>query len=121
MFLLGAPALAQDGADGQGGFTVIAKGLDNPRGIAIGEDGAIYVAKADTETCVESPGPEGGKECFGRTGAVTRIMDGSRERIADGFLSRAGPAGAPLRRPCRFPVRRHPPVVNSSGFSYCVC
>src|SRR5215208_1929621 len=34
------------GATAAGGLRVVASGLDNPRGIAFGQDGALYVAEA---------------------------------------------------------------------------
>jgi hypothetical protein len=54
--------------------SVVARGLDNPRGLDIGPRGTLYVTEAGrggTGPCI--PGPEGGEVCFGPTGAVTRI------------------------------------------------
>lgn len=63
-------------------FEVIASGLDNPRGIAIGPDRGIYVAEAgrggDGKCIVNGAGAT---VCFGRTGAITRILDGRAKRI----------------------------------------
>ena len=73
---------------------VIATGLANPRGIAIGGDGAIYVAEAGVGG--EGPcgiGPEGNEECYGPSGAVTRIADGQSERVLEGLASRAAAGG----------------------------
>jgi hypothetical protein len=62
------------------GPTVIASGLNNPRQLAFGPDGTLYVADAGsgkvgaTDTsggC--ATGPEGGTVCAGNTGDVTAI------------------------------------------------
>lgn len=81
-------------AGAAGGFEVIAKNLDNPRGITFGGDGAMYVAEAGrggAGPCVS--GPEGGQVCYGATGAVTRVDRGTQERIATGLPSLAGEGG----------------------------
>jgi glucose/arabinose dehydrogenase len=63
-----AMADAAKGSGGSGRLKVVAKGLDNPRGIGIGPDGALYVAESGSGgagPCVA--GPEGADVCFGRT------------------------------------------------------
>jgi glucose/arabinose dehydrogenase len=66
---------------GSGKLKVVADGLDNPRGIGFGPDGALYVAESGSggpgpENCI--PSPEGGAPaCFGRTGAVTGSPSGA--------------------------------------------
>ena len=76
-------------------FEVIASGLDNPRGLAFGPEGALYVVEAgvggDTDTCMDI-GPLG-VYCAGLTGAVTRIWKGQQERILTGLSSAAHPDG----------------------------
>src|SRR5262245_5591793 len=68
---------------------VIASGLDNPRGLSFGPDGALYVAEAGRG----GGGPcspfdlFGEKVCFGPTGAVTRISNGQKTRIVTGLSS----------------------------------
>lgn len=70
-------------------FTTVASGFDNPRGIAIGEGGQLYVAEAGRggTTCVPG-GPGGGNTCVGLTGGVSVIgKHGAHHRIASGLLS----------------------------------
>jgi hypothetical protein len=77
--------------------TVMASGLDNPRGLAFGPDGAIYVAEAGrggTGTlCLPNPtGP--GTRCYGASGAITRVVSpGVHGRVLTGLPSLAGPTG----------------------------
>lgn len=67
---------------------LLVDGLDSPRGISLGPDGAIYVAEAGRagDACFTDI-PERGRVCVGASGAVTRIMDGQAERILDGLPS----------------------------------
>ena len=71
-------------------------GLDNPRGLAWGPEGALYVAEAGKGgpgVCVPLPdGP--GVRCYGTTGAISRLWHGQQERVVTGLPSLAGqPAG----------------------------
>jgi hypothetical protein len=75
---------------------VIATGLDNPRGLDFSLLGALYVAEAGrggAGPCVAGPGAQGQQECFGSTGAVTRIWHGKQERVASGLPSLAAASG----------------------------
>jgi len=83
---LAVPAAAQEPQ-----IEVVADGLDAPRGITIAADGSIYVAEAGTggDACMEGPR---GQVCYGPTGAVTRIADGTSARVLEGLSSSgAGP------------------------------
>jgi hypothetical protein len=64
-------------------------GLDNPRGLAFGPEGGLYVAEAGRGgpgVCVPLPdGP--GTRCYGATGAISRLWRGTQERIATGLPS----------------------------------
>jgi hypothetical protein len=90
-------AVALTGASGAGAATtsVVMSGLDNPRGLAFGPEGALYVAEAGRG----GPGPcfvppaRGGLACYGPTGAVSRLWRGEQERVATGLPSYAGLAG----------------------------
>jgi hypothetical protein len=70
--------------------TPIASGLDNPRGLAFGPGGRLYVAEAGHGGQECSP-PEG--LCFGFTSGISTIDSSGVHRIVSGLVSRAGPDG----------------------------
>lgn len=73
---------------------VVATGLANPRGMAFGSDGALYISESGIGG--DGPcamGPEGAEECFGESGGVTRVAAGSQERVLDGLASKAAEGG----------------------------
>ncbi len=76
-----APAAAHD-------VSTIATGLNGPRGLDLGPDGALYVAEAGTagDTC-SGEGPA--RLCVGPTGSVSRVeRDGSgQQRVRSGLPS----------------------------------
>jgi hypothetical protein len=91
---------AHGASGGGGGLKVVAEGLDNPRGIGFGPDGALYVAESGSGgagPCVA--GPEGGEVCFGRSGAVTRITKRSQHRVLTGLPSVAEEGGVAATGP----------------------
>jgi len=75
------------------GFKVIASHLNNPRGLAWGPGGAIFLAEAGRggKTCVGG-GPEG-KTCIGLTGSLDVIGRGGVHRLATGLISASGAGG----------------------------
>ena len=101
--LVAALALALSiaaGAASAATLTPVMRGLDNPRGLAFGPDGGLYVAEAGRGgdgPCVEGLGE--GPACYGPTGALSRLLDGQQERIATGLPSIAGPGGVAATGP----------------------
>ena len=68
-------------------------GLDNPRGLALGADGGVYVAEAgrggNGTEIVTGAGPVR----FGASGAVTRYLNGTQQRVVTGLPSLAPQSG----------------------------
>lgn len=99
---LGAAALAAWGgssaaATGAGSepvkVTVVARGLDNPRDLAFGRGGRLYVAEAGHGgTRCLSGGPEG-EACFGFTSKISTIANHRVHRLVTGLASSASPDG----------------------------
>jgi sugar lactone lactonase YvrE len=93
-------AAAKHGSGGSGALEVIADGLDNPRGIGFGPDGALYVAESGSGGAGPCfTGPEGGESCFGRSGAVTRITKRGQHRVLTGLPSVAEEGGVAASGP----------------------
>ncbi len=80
----------------QSSIQVIASGLDNPRGLNFGLDGALYVVEAGrggTSSLCLPLADAPGIRCYGPSGAVTRITGvGQQQRVVTGLPSLA-PAG----------------------------
>jgi hypothetical protein len=72
---------------------IIASGLDNPRGLAFGPDGRLYVVEAGRGgdgPCF--PGGDGTPACFGLTGAVTALDNPQdQHRVLYGLPSYGAP------------------------------
>ncbi len=82
-------AVALTGASGVGAATtsVVMGGLDNPRGLAFGPEGALYVAEAGRGGSGPCIVLRGAPQCYGPTGAVSRLWRGKQERVATGLPS----------------------------------
>jgi hypothetical protein len=86
-------------------ITRVMQGLDNPRGLAFGPEGGLYVAEAGrggpaSGLCYSSADPGVGLRCYGATGAISRYWHGQQERAVTGLPSLenpsfAGPASGP--------------------------
>jgi sugar lactone lactonase YvrE len=63
--------------------TVVMSNLDNPRHLAFGPEGGLYVAEAG----------RGETRCAGSSGAISRLWHGDQRRIVTGLPSHANPAG----------------------------
>ena len=73
--------------------TVVMSGLDNPRGLAFGPEGAVYVVEAGRGGDGPCQVLRGQLRCYGATGAVSRYWGGTQERVATGLPSYAGSDG----------------------------
>jgi len=71
------------------GITVVASGLDHPKGLAFGSDGSLYVAESGhSNGSCPPPTPAQGVTSGGFTGAVARVaLDGTVTRVATGLRS----------------------------------
>jgi len=80
--------------------TVVMQGLDNPRGLAFGPEGALYVAEAGRG----GDGPcgttgTGATACVGDSGAISRLWKGEQSRVVTGLPSSAPAGGAEATGP----------------------
>jgi hypothetical protein len=78
--IAGKPALASS-------FTVLADGLNNAKGLNFGPDGSLYVTESGVggnEACIPA---QTGSLCYGTSGAVTKIENGTYKRILTGLPS----------------------------------
>lgn len=79
-------------------LTCVMSGLDCPRGLAFGPEGALYVAESGKGAgAVANPAADPrcfavptGPVCYGPTGAVTRLWRGHQEQFATGLPSYGG-------------------------------
>jgi hypothetical protein len=93
-----AASLIVSGAASAATVTTVMTGLDNPRGLAFGPEGALYVAEAGrggTGPCTSAirPAEPGQPRCFGPSGAVSRLWRGVQERVVTGLPSYANTMG----------------------------
>lgn len=80
------PAAAQSPSSADGGWTVLAEGLDAPRGITIAPDGTLYVAETG-EGGPDTVATPRGDAMVGPSAAITTIKDGTATRVVEGLPS----------------------------------
>jgi sugar lactone lactonase YvrE len=101
--------------------TVIAAGLNNPRGLALDGDGNLWVAEAGTggPECLSTPGQPHNPTCFGTTGSLSEIKNGKLDRVFTGLASDAAPDGTEADGPNGLAIRDHYiyTVIARSNFS----
>jgi len=115
---IAGPALAACSVEGPG-VSCVMTGLDNPRGLAFGLHGALFVAEAGRGGAATGPCTVAGFNCFGNTGAVSRYWNGVQDRVASGLPSIAFTQGASARGPhtlaIRNPRARKGSVIGEGG------
>jgi hypothetical protein len=103
-------------------------GLDSPRGLAFGPEGALYVTEAgrgavgaDNEEIANPQtdprcyaGPMGGFQCYGATGAISRLWRGVQTRVASGLPSTAFANGTRGTGPTDIVLARGPSIFSGS-------
>ncbi len=73
--------------------TVVMSGLDNPRGLAFGPEGGLYVAEAGRGGGGPCQVLRGALQCYGPSGAITRLWRGIQEPVVTGLPSQVDPNG----------------------------
>lgn len=107
LFVAATPAGAQSPAASGGGppplpplpagWTQVVMGLASPRGLAVTADGTVYVAESGAggkDGCIEQP--ELGHMCFGPSGGISKVANGTATRVVDGLISGATDTGEAL-------------------------
>jgi hypothetical protein len=90
-----ALGIAASTAGASPGVTVVASGLDNPRGLVFTPNGNLYVAEAGHggSECIPGAGEGGGPTCVGFTSGISQITASGVRRVVTGLVSAASPAG----------------------------
>jgi sugar lactone lactonase YvrE len=74
-------------------WTVVATGLNNPRGLDFAPNGALFVAEAGTGGDGPTVAGAEGPMHFGLSGSVTKIFKGEQTRVVTGLPSLGGDGG----------------------------
>jgi hypothetical protein len=92
--LVAAPTSATSTSTGT--LTVVATGLDNPRGLALGRHGTLYVGEAGHAGSVCLGAGEIGPECLGQTSQIGAIdlKTGKHRTVVGGLLSVGSAVGS---------------------------
>ena len=94
--MLATATMALGGASAAQAATVetVARGLDNPRSVALAPDGSVYVANTG-RAGPRCRGKGDNAMCVGRTGRIVRVLpSGAKQTVAGGFMSLGSPGGA---------------------------
>jgi hypothetical protein len=103
---------------------VVAENLNNPRKLFVGPDRALYVVEAGSGGRDKCLGSGLDKTCIGLSGSITRIRNGSQQRVVTGLWSGAPPNGRRAEGPADVLVRRgtyyvllQNGAINARGFN----
>ena len=88
--VMGAALLAATGFAKAQSVTTVMSGLDNPRGLAFGPEGGLYVVEAGRGGDGPAVFARGDLRLYGPSGAVTRLWHGRQERVVTGLPSHIG-------------------------------
>lgn len=86
LFLIAVPVIAQEPAAATN-ISVVMSGLDNPRSLAFGPEGALYVAEAGRGGSGPCFVAFGQNWCYGPSGKVERLWKGKQQVVIDGLPS----------------------------------
>ena len=84
------PSLGRAKTTAAGAVSVVMTGLNTPKQLAFGPEGALYVAETGTGAVSGSCIPAGDADalaCYSLTGSITRYWKGEQERIVTGLPS----------------------------------
>ena len=93
---LAAAAVALAGATAHAAeptLTPVMSGLDSPRGLDVSAFGELYVAEAGRGGAGPCVVLRGEPQCYGPTGAISRLFKGRQERIVTGLPSTISASG----------------------------
>lgn len=96
-------------------FTVLMSGLNNPRGLALGSDGTLYVTEAGAAFTPTSSTPSviirGSPNFYGTTGSISSLQNGAQSTIVSGLPMLYNPANGEV-------TGAHGIGVNAAGDLY---